>query len=84
VAELVQIGTGRNADVFALGDDRVLRRYRDGGDVSAEAAVCRTAASETSWLSHSIRVRGCRTVTGRRAGVVWSSEAPGEVSAPEA
>jgi streptomycin 6-kinase len=39
VAELVQVGTGRNADVFALGDGRVLRRYRDGGDVAAEAAV---------------------------------------------
>ena len=39
MAELAQVGTGRNADVFALGDGRVLRRYRDGGDVAAEAAV---------------------------------------------
>ncbi len=30
---------GRDADVYALGDDRVLRRYRDGGSVVAEAAV---------------------------------------------
>lgn len=33
------IGVGRNADVFALDERRVLRRYRDGGDVAAEAAV---------------------------------------------
>ncbi|MFI8104803.1 phosphotransferase [Streptomyces sp. NPDC086023] len=33
------IGTGRTADVFALGKDRVVRRYRDGEDATAEAAV---------------------------------------------
>jgi aminoglycoside phosphotransferase (APT) family kinase protein len=33
------IATGRDADVFALGGDRVLRRYRDGGDVAREAEV---------------------------------------------
>jgi aminoglycoside phosphotransferase (APT) family kinase protein len=33
------IATGRDADVFALGKDRVLRRYRDGGDVAREADV---------------------------------------------
>jgi aminoglycoside phosphotransferase (APT) family kinase protein len=33
------IATGRDADVFALGEDRVLRRYRDGGDVAREADV---------------------------------------------
>src|SRR5689334_6315742 len=33
------IATGRDADVFALDDERVLRRYRDGGDVAREAAV---------------------------------------------
>ncbi|MFF2852427.1 phosphotransferase [Streptomyces sp. NPDC058001] len=33
------IGTGRSADVFALGEDWVLRRYRNGGDASAEAQV---------------------------------------------
>jgi tRNA A-37 threonylcarbamoyl transferase component Bud32 len=39
VGELVLVGSGRNADVFAIDDRRVLRRYRDGGDVAAEAAV---------------------------------------------
>jgi aminoglycoside phosphotransferase (APT) family kinase protein len=33
------VGSGRNADVFALDGRRVLRRYRDGGDVAAEAAT---------------------------------------------
>jgi Ser/Thr protein kinase RdoA (MazF antagonist) len=33
------IASGRDADVFALDAGRVLRRYRDGGDVAVEAAV---------------------------------------------
>lgn len=33
------LAAGRDADVYALDDDRVLRRYRDGGDVAKEAAV---------------------------------------------
>ncbi|MFE7034346.1 phosphotransferase [Streptomyces sp. NPDC057621] len=33
------LGSGRSADVFAIDDHWVLRRYRDGGDVTAEAAV---------------------------------------------
>ena len=31
--------SGREADVWALDDERVLRRYRHGGDVGPEAAV---------------------------------------------
>ncbi|TWJ22325.1 phosphotransferase [Micromonospora endolithica] len=33
------LASGRDADVYPLDDDRVLRRYRLGGDVAAEAAV---------------------------------------------
>jgi aminoglycoside phosphotransferase (APT) family kinase protein len=33
------LGSGRMADVFALDERRVLRRYRDGTDASGEAAV---------------------------------------------
>ncbi|WP_232662243.1 phosphotransferase [Pseudonocardia sp. TRM90224] len=33
------LAAGRDADVYALDEHRVLRRYRSGGDVSAEAAV---------------------------------------------
>ncbi|MFC6019384.1 phosphotransferase [Plantactinospora solaniradicis] len=35
----VLLGSGRDADVFALDEGRVLRRYRAGGDVAAEAAI---------------------------------------------
>ena len=35
----VPLASGRDADVFAIGTARVLRRYRDGGDVAGEAAV---------------------------------------------
>ncbi|MFI7213347.1 phosphotransferase [Micromonospora maritima] len=37
----VLLGAGRTADVWALPGGRVLRRYRDGGDVRAEAEVMR-------------------------------------------
>ncbi|MEV4559109.1 phosphotransferase [Kitasatospora sp. NPDC049285] len=33
------LGTGRTADVYALADGRVLRRYRDGLDARGEAEV---------------------------------------------
>jgi aminoglycoside phosphotransferase (APT) family kinase protein len=33
------LAAGRDADVYAIDAKRVLRRYRDGGDVDAEAAV---------------------------------------------
>lgn len=33
------LASGRDADVYAIGTDRVLRRYRGGGDVTTEAAV---------------------------------------------
>ncbi|TQS46065.1 phosphotransferase [Cryptosporangium phraense] len=36
------LASGRDADVYALDDRRVLRRYRRGGDVAAEAALMRS------------------------------------------
>jgi streptomycin 6-kinase len=33
------LASGRDADVYALDEERVLRRYRAGGDATAEAAV---------------------------------------------
>ena len=39
------LASGRDADVYALGDGLVLRRYRAGGDVTAEAAVMRYVAA---------------------------------------
>ncbi|WP_433610482.1 phosphotransferase [Dactylosporangium sp. CA-139114] len=35
------LASGRDADVYALDERRVLRRYRRGGDVAAEAAIMR-------------------------------------------
>lgn len=33
------VGSGRDADVFSLREDRVLRRYREGGDATREAEI---------------------------------------------
>jgi len=38
------LASGRDADVYALDERRVLRRYRRGGEVSGEAAVMRYVA----------------------------------------
>ncbi len=40
------IGTGREADVYAIGDGRVLRRYREGGDVAREMSVMKYVAAQ--------------------------------------
>jgi aminoglycoside phosphotransferase (APT) family kinase protein len=39
------VGTGRSADVFALGNDRVLRRYRVPIDATVEAGLMRHLAA---------------------------------------
>jgi aminoglycoside phosphotransferase (APT) family kinase protein len=39
VDRLELVGSGRDADVFSLGSDRVLRRYREGGDATREAEI---------------------------------------------
>jgi tRNA A-37 threonylcarbamoyl transferase component Bud32 len=39
VGRVMPFAAGREADVFALDDGRVLRRYRDGGDATREAGV---------------------------------------------
>jgi aminoglycoside phosphotransferase (APT) family kinase protein len=39
VGPVMPFAAGREADVFALDDERVLRRYRDGGDATREAAL---------------------------------------------
>jgi streptomycin 6-kinase len=44
VSDPVPFARGRDADVFALPDGRVLRRYRNGGDAAPEAAVMRYVA----------------------------------------
>lgn len=39
VGAMMPFAAGREADVFALDDGRVLRRYRDGSDATREAGV---------------------------------------------
>jgi tRNA A-37 threonylcarbamoyl transferase component Bud32 len=39
VGPVMPFAAGREADVFALDDGRVLRRYRDGGDATREATL---------------------------------------------
>ena len=39
------LASGRDADVFALGEHTVLRRYRDGSDASREAELMRYVAA---------------------------------------
>jgi aminoglycoside phosphotransferase (APT) family kinase protein len=41
VADHLPFAAGREADVFALDDKRVLRRYRHGADTAGEASVMR-------------------------------------------
>jgi aminoglycoside phosphotransferase (APT) family kinase protein len=41
VGDVRPLASGRDADVFAVGSERVLRRYRDERDVTGEAEVMR-------------------------------------------
>ncbi|HST84971.1 MAG TPA: phosphotransferase [Kineosporiaceae bacterium] len=43
--DAVPLASGRDADVYAVDECRVLRRYRDGGDVAVEAQVMRHVAA---------------------------------------
>ncbi|MEU5400017.1 phosphotransferase [Streptomyces sp. NPDC005963] len=52
------VGFGRSADVFAIDDRWVLRRYRDGGDASGEALVMEHVAE------HGYPVPGVRRSEG--------------------
>ncbi|MDI1464674.1 phosphotransferase [Catellatospora sp. KI3] len=58
VPELVLVGRGRSADVYAVDDGRVLRRYRDGTDATAEAAVMAYAAAHGLPVPHVYQVQG--------------------------
>jgi tRNA A-37 threonylcarbamoyl transferase component Bud32 len=46
VDRLELVGSGRDADVFSLGSDRVLRRYREGGDATREAEIMAFVAEQ--------------------------------------
>ncbi len=44
MVDAAPLASGRDADVFAIDARRVLRRYRKGGDVAAEATIMRYVA----------------------------------------
>ena len=53
------IGRGRTADVFALDTRTVLRRYRDGQDVAAEAALMRHLERHGYPMPRVLDANGC-------------------------
>lgn len=65
------IGAGRNADVYDIGDGRVLRRYRDGRDprgVELQAQVMRHARAFGAPVPEVFEVSGPDIVMERAAG----------------
>jgi aminoglycoside phosphotransferase (APT) family kinase protein len=65
------VGAGRNADVFDVGDGRVLRRYRDGREarrVDTEAQVMVRARAAGVPVPEVFDVSGCDIVMERAVG----------------
>lgn len=62
------IGSGRDADVYALDGGRVLRRYRRGGDVATEADVMRYVAAQNFPAPHVFDAAGADLVMERVEG----------------
>lgn len=62
------LASGRDADVYPLDDDRVLRRYRDGGDVTAEATVMAYLAGHGFPVPRVYAARGADLILERLAG----------------
>jgi aminoglycoside phosphotransferase (APT) family kinase protein len=65
------VGTGRNADVYDVGNGRVLRRYRDGrepGQVATEAQVMTHARAHGAPVPEVFDISGSDIVMERAAG----------------
>jgi Ser/Thr protein kinase RdoA (MazF antagonist) len=62
------LAAGRDADVFALDERRVLRRYRDGSDVAEEAAMMAYLAERGVPVPTVYEVNGADLVMERLAG----------------
>jgi aminoglycoside phosphotransferase (APT) family kinase protein len=79
------IASGRDADVFALDDAWVLRRYRAGGDTAGEAAVMRYVADHGYPVPSVRRAAGPDLVLRRIDGPTLAAAAvSGAVPVPEA
>ncbi|MFC9595677.1 phosphotransferase [Streptomyces sp. NPDC056944] len=68
MGQLKVIGRGRTADVHALDERRVLRRYRDGGDATREAAVMARLADRGYPVPAVLHAKGPDLVMERLAG----------------
>jgi Phosphotransferase enzyme family len=62
------IVSGKDADVFALGEDRVLRRCRAGGAVAVEVASMRHVADHGFPVPAMYRAEGTELVVARVPG----------------
>jgi tRNA A-37 threonylcarbamoyl transferase component Bud32 len=76
------LASGRDADVFAIDDRRVLRRYRQGGDVATEAAIMAYVASLGYPVPTVYQARGADLVLERLNGpTMLSAFLAGELDA---
>ncbi len=79
------LASGRDADVFAIDDERVLRRYRSGGDVAEEATVMAYVAGFGFPVPAVYEARGTDLVMERLDGcTMLSAVAAGDLSLTEA
>jgi aminoglycoside phosphotransferase (APT) family kinase protein len=67
------LASGRASDVFDLGDGRVLRRFKAGGDADREALVMRHARSRGYPVPQVLDVRGDGLVLERIDGPTMSA-----------
>lgn len=65
---MIPLASGRDADVFALDDERVLRRYRAGGDVAHEVTVMRALEALGFPVPHVFEATGPDLVMQRLRG----------------
>jgi aminoglycoside phosphotransferase (APT) family kinase protein len=85
VVDASPFASGRAADVFALGDGRVLRRYRNGGDVAVETQVMMHAATQGFPVPIIYDAHGTDLVMERLEGpTMLSAISTGEIGIEEA
>ncbi|MBG0562607.1 phosphotransferase [Actinoplanes aureus] len=78
------LGSGREADVYALDEGRVLRRYRGGGDVTAEVEIMAYVARFDFPVPRVYESRGADMVLERLDGPTLAAAAvTGEVTVSE-
>ncbi|MET0419482.1 MAG: phosphotransferase [Actinoplanes sp.] len=79
------LAAGREADVFALDDRRVLRRYRSGEDVAAETTFMRYAAEHGYPVPEVYAARGSDLILERLDGpTMGDALLSGALSIPDA